>query len=175
MRRSLLRDVTADIKRRYAGAEACTLVAADDDGTILGTASVAAVPWVRGRPLQRQEDMDNPPEGATLRPVVANVVVAAAARRRGVARVLMRACEEQAREWGYDELTLLVNPGNRRARALYSKLGFQVPDVPRQSLGRAHSQRSRRYPLGRPSRACSRSDRRAREHVTWLLVTRVPD
>jgi hypothetical protein len=59
------------------------------------------------------------------RPVVSNVAVAPRARRRGLGAALMRACEAQAADWGYDECLLLVERGNRRAQKLYRKLGYK--------------------------------------------------
>ena len=51
--------------------------------------------------------------------------VAAWARRRGVGRALLAACEAEARRAGRDRLTLWVTIDNAAARALYEGCGFR--------------------------------------------------
>ena len=51
--------------------------------------------------------------------------VAAWARRRGVGRALLAACEAEARRAGRDRLTLWVTIDNAPARALYEGCGFR--------------------------------------------------
>jgi GNAT superfamily N-acetyltransferase len=55
---------------------------------------------------------------------VADVVVAREAAGRGVGSALMDRAEQWAREQGFAMLTLNVFSANRRARDLYTKLGF---------------------------------------------------
>ncbi len=55
---------------------------------------------------------------------VHDVVVAASHRGRGIAAMLFAEVEAIARERGACKLTLEVLSGNRAARALYEKLGF---------------------------------------------------
>ena len=55
-------------------------------------------------------------------PVVANVAVGKKARKKGFAKKMMTLCEEQAREWGYDQCYLVVEANNRPAQTLYRKL-----------------------------------------------------
>ena len=65
-------------------------------------------------------------DGAALRPVLSNLAVARAARRRGLGRELVAACERVARdEWASDALLLIVEAANEPARALYRGLGFE--------------------------------------------------
>jgi RimJ/RimL family protein N-acetyltransferase len=54
------------------------------------------------------------------------IAVAAHAEGRGVAGALMRAAEQWAQAAGFRKLTLTVFEGNRRARAVYEHLGYQV-------------------------------------------------
>jgi len=62
---------------------------------------------------------------------VGDVVVAPAARGRGVGKALLAAGEQWARERGYRMLTLNVFLGNKKARALYEEVGFR-PETVRQ-------------------------------------------
>jgi ribosomal protein S18 acetylase RimI-like enzyme len=56
---------------------------------------------------------------------IADVVVASAEGGRGVGSALIAHAEEWARQRGFAMLTLNVFIANRRARALYRRLGFQ--------------------------------------------------
>ena len=60
---------------------------------------------------------------------VSDIVVAAEAEGRGVGAALMAAAEAWARARGYRLLTLHVFDGNRRARALYERLGYRMDIV----------------------------------------------
>jgi ribosomal protein S18 acetylase RimI-like enzyme len=52
------------------------------------------------------------------------------ARRQGVARALVGACVERARELGYSALVLSSMPSQTEAHRLYEKLGFRrTPDL----------------------------------------------
>ena len=65
-------------------------------------------------------------DGTAVRPVLSNLAVARAARRRGLGRELVAACERVARdEWASDALLLIVEAANEPARALYRGLGFE--------------------------------------------------
>ena len=57
---------------------------------------------------------------------ISNMGVAPAARRRGVARALLRAAEELAAAWEQDEVVLHVDAPNSGARALYEACGYTL-------------------------------------------------
>lgn len=60
-------------------------------------------------------------------PMIFNLCVAAAARRRGVARALLDRCEEQCRVvWGEDALFLKVRDDNDAACQLYAEMGWEL-------------------------------------------------
>jgi ribosomal protein S18 acetylase RimI-like enzyme len=60
---------------------------------------------------------------------VADVAVAPAFRRRGVAQAMLRHAEHVARFWGKQALVLDVNAQNDPARRLYDGLGYTVEHV----------------------------------------------
>lgn len=70
-----------------------------------------------------------------------SVYVEPEARGNGLARVMMEAAIEAAREMGYDWVKLGVTDGNGHAKALYESLGFSVygyePDHKRLEDGRS--------------------------------------
>ncbi|MBL8925742.1 MAG: GNAT family N-acetyltransferase, partial [Pseudonocardia sp.] len=100
-----------DAAARAAAAE--LLVAADPGGRLLGTLT-----WC--------------PPGSGLRELATGLdqgefrmlAVAPAARRRGVARALVRHCLAEARRLGLGELVLSSLPGMTAAHALYAGFGF---------------------------------------------------
>jgi GNAT superfamily N-acetyltransferase len=57
------------------------------------------------------------------------IAVTEAAEGRGAGAALMRAAEDWARARGYPRLTLNVFEGNRRARGVYERFGYQVETV----------------------------------------------
>lgn len=71
-----------------------------------------------------QLDWDTPPNQAH-RAEVRKLLVAPAMRRRGLARQLMLALEQQAQQRGYRLLTLDTRSGDH-AQALYAALGYQA-------------------------------------------------
>lgn len=60
---------------------------------------------------------------------VGMIAVTEEAEGRGAGAALMRAAEEWARARGYPKLTLNVFEGNRRARNVYERFGYQVETV----------------------------------------------
>ena len=65
-----------------------------------------------------------PAEALPRRPYVANLAVLSRYRRRGIARQLLQACEQQALAWGYAHIYLHVEETNAAARALYGSAGY---------------------------------------------------
>ena len=57
---------------------------------------------------------------------VGMIAVTEAAEGRGAGAALMRAAEDWARARGYAQLTLNVFEGNRRARQVYERFGYQI-------------------------------------------------
>jgi len=73
---------------------------------------------------------------------VTELFVLPAARGRGIGRRLLDAAATKVRGAGAGALHLLVHPGNRVARALYRKAGFE--EVPRRVMTRALPRRTPR-------------------------------
>ena len=59
-------------------------------------------------------------------PKIINLVVVPSARQFGVGRALLTRLMSTARDWGYDEVYLTVEPDNKAAMAFYLKMGFGV-------------------------------------------------
>jgi ribosomal protein S18 acetylase RimI-like enzyme len=57
---------------------------------------------------------------------LAQVAVDPGARSQGIGKALIEGASASARACGFSRLTLFVAGGNRRARALYDRLGFRV-------------------------------------------------
>lgn len=95
------------------GSEASTLlIARDEDGTILGSLTLA---------------MFRIPTG--LRAWIEDVVVDDAARGRGVGQLLNERALEIAREAGATTVDLTSRPTREAANRLYRRLGFEVRDT----------------------------------------------
>jgi ribosomal protein S18 acetylase RimI-like enzyme len=102
----------------------CARVIKDDEASA-GAAVVgcvgAEVQTFKGTvPLRRAED-DTKGE-VVDRPVIANLATGLSARRKGLAKRLMAAAEEQCVEWGFDEAVLIVESSNTKALDLYKKV-----------------------------------------------------
>ena len=67
-------------------------------------------------------------------PTIGNLVIADSHRRRGLARVLMRAAEDAARGWAQGHIVVAVDPSNSAALALYRSLGYVEVDRSRQKI-----------------------------------------
>lgn len=67
--------------------------------------------------------------GRSRQVYLSNLAVQVSCRRRGVARQLLKAAEQLALEWGFQELYLHVMADNARARSLYKNMGYQLHQV----------------------------------------------
>lgn len=144
-RRGLERDQNLDLRARYGRAtkegkgliRSAILVAGEVDGEgserDLGCVALGTTPFVGDQAQLSIRDLysysnragSNQQDDVELRPVVANLAVRPEARRRGIAKKLMSRCERVCAEWGYQEIWLLVEKDNPKARRLYRKLGYK--------------------------------------------------
>lgn len=102
----------ADVRGR---APAARVLVALEDGRIVGSATLE---------LDDRIDDDDPP----LQPGEAHIRMLGVhpdARGRGVARALMNACFEHAREAGRTHITLHTTQRMRAAQAMYERMGFE--------------------------------------------------
>lgn len=59
--------------------------------------------------------------------VLSNLAVSTEARGNGIAKILCKESEALAKDWGVDQITLLVEKKNSAARSLYEgKLGYTI-------------------------------------------------
>jgi len=89
------------------------LVAVDDSGAILGTASL-----LRADSALVRQSRDGEVELRLL-------AVLPEARRRGIGEALMREALGRAHAWGAPALVLDTGPQNERSQRLYNRLGFE--------------------------------------------------
>lgn len=107
----------ADVEGR---ASRTTILVAVEGRQILGTATLE----LEGR-VEPEDDPTLAPEEAHIR----MLGVHPRARRRGIARLLMAACFEEALEHGKTRMTLHTTHRMRAAQAMYEGLGFhRLPD-----------------------------------------------
>eukprot|EP00752_Nemacystus_decipiens_P005691 g5151.t1 len=131
-KRSLIRELVTDYRRRYGTLlgtrklQSMLMVARGNKGQIIGCIAVEVSVCMGERVGVKARGISPNAEGAELRPILANLAVARSERRKGLAKRLVKQCEEASREWGYGEMLLLVEENNNRARRLYSKLGYKV-------------------------------------------------
>ena len=105
-----------DAPRRAREAE---LLVAVEDGHVLGS-----VTWCP--PTSPWRELANHPDQAEFR----MLSVAAAGRRRGVGRALVKACLDRARTEGMREVLLSSLPQMTAAHALYGEFGFvRAPEL----------------------------------------------
>jgi ribosomal protein S18 acetylase RimI-like enzyme len=96
----------------------------DETNKVVGCVGVEVQKFVGNVPLRRAEN-DLGDVEILDRPVIANLAVASSARRKGLAKSLMREIEEEVKKWGYDETILVVESANKKAVSLYKKSGYK--------------------------------------------------
>lgn len=136
---------------RDAGAASAYLVASGDDGALVGVvhlgvrgheddAALAEIARVVGWPRAAWAGLTmsllSHGDLAADEGYVEELAVEASQRRRGVGRLLLDACEHEARRRGKARLTLWVTSDNAGAIALYRAAGFRVARRRRWLLGR---------------------------------------
>jgi GNAT superfamily N-acetyltransferase len=97
----------------YGSVENGTVFVAEDDGTVVGFASVRERDHFTGLRLA----------------YVGELAVAESSEGRGVGRALMAATESWARERGLARILLETGAANGGARAFYARLGFEESEV----------------------------------------------
>ena len=85
------------------------------DGKVLGFVELD------GRPTK---DSKAPP-----RPYMCNLATDKKWKRQGIAKALVKHCEEKAIEWGKGEMYLKVREGNQAATSMYQSIGYEVKSV----------------------------------------------
>ena len=97
-----------DLRRALAGPTSTVLATLDGDGSLLATAMVGH-------------------DGH--RGWVYYLAVDPAARRRGLGRAMMAACEDWIRDHGIPKIQLMVRTSNRAVIAFYERLGYADAEV----------------------------------------------
>lgn len=93
--------------------EKSTLLVAKEFGKIVGTCSITASPYANLGASGETFDPRNRAAFPTrdkqaIVPILSNLAVARDARGRGIGEKLVKACEERAQRWGYNEVRLLL-------------------------------------------------------------------
>lgn len=119
-----------DLSDRYSSRNRAenTLIVAEDtgDGGIVGSVGIEVSRLTRSALNQEQASADEWIESAEMRPLLSNLAVLRDYRRQGIAKRLCRDAEAAAKSWGYTEMMLKVEKGNRKALNLYRSLGYRV-------------------------------------------------
>ena len=89
---------------------------------LVGTATLS-LDTEAAQPLKRLPPVNRPPTDKSAA-YVSNMAVDAKFRRQGIARGLLRACEDAARAAGKREVWLHVREADAAARALYAACGY---------------------------------------------------
>jgi ribosomal protein S18 acetylase RimI-like enzyme len=114
-----------DLVKRYNQKSLGTMFVIKDEETneVVGCVGAEVQRFVGATPARRSENDAN---GVVAdRPVVANLAVASSARRKGLAKALMFAIEEEAKAWGFDETVLIVEANNRKRDVALQKIRVQ--------------------------------------------------
>jgi len=104
------------------------LVVAEDTGSeaIVGSVGIEVSRLTSAALNEQQATSDDWYDTAQERPLLSNLAVSRDYRRRGIAKKLCRDAEAAVKSWGYDEVLLKVEKGNRKAFNLYKRLGYRV-------------------------------------------------
>ena len=127
---SLERAQASDLSKRYSNAKKGAMFIVRDDETC----DLLACAGVEYRRYLGDYDYDNVPDdvdrfslGSSITvPIIANLATSRKARGKGYAKALVRECEKEAKNNGFEECALIVESSNSKARSLYKKLGYRV-------------------------------------------------
>lgn len=118
-----------DMRTRYgvgSPVPSSLIVARDEEsGEILGCVGIEMALISKQNKIM-PKTRENLSQNYDMRPLLANLAVSPAARKRGLARKLCVASEYMVKNsWGVSELLLLVEEDNQPAVKLYKRLGFK--------------------------------------------------
>ena len=127
---SLERAQASDLSKRYSNAKKGAMFIVRDDETC----DLMACAGVEYRRYLGDYDYENVPEdvdrfalGSSITvPIIANLATSRKARGKGYAKALVRECEKEAKNNGFEECALIVESTNSKARSLYKKMGYRV-------------------------------------------------
>ena len=127
---SLERAQTSDLSKRYSSAKKGAMFIVRDDETC----DLLACAGVEYRRYLGDYDYENVPNdvdrfslgSAITVPIIANLATSRKARGKGYAKALVRECEKEAKNNGFEECALIVESTNSKARSLYKKMGYRV-------------------------------------------------